>query len=118
MFDGKRLKELRKRKGLTQDELGNIINVTKVSICCYENGSRTPNMDTFLTLIETLDTTPNYLLGVDTYATVREGNTNYTVACAKEDYEILKAIKKDLKVYDMFRSNPQKVIKFLKDNFY
>ena len=117
MFDGKRLKELRKKKGLTQDELGNIINVTKVSICCYENGSRTPNMETFLTLVETLGTTPNYLLGADTYATVRESDTNYTVACAKEDYDILRTIKKDLNVYDMFRENPKKVVEFLKDNY-
>ena len=117
MFDGTRLKELRKRKGLTQQELGKIINVTKVSICCYENGSRIPNMDTFLTLVEILETTPNYLLGVDTYATLKDSNTNYTIGCAKEDYEILRSIKKDLKVYNMFRENPNKVIEFLKYNY-
>ena len=46
MLVGKRLKELRLEKGLTQRELGQQINVTKVSICCYENGTRTPTLET------------------------------------------------------------------------
>ena len=37
---GERLKTLRKEKGMTQTELGSMINVTKVSICCYEKGIR------------------------------------------------------------------------------
>ena len=35
MINGKRLKELRKAKGLTQTELGDILGVSKSSICCY-----------------------------------------------------------------------------------
>lgn len=38
----KRLKEKRKEMGFTQKQLGDMIGVTKVSICCYENGTRTP----------------------------------------------------------------------------
>ena len=38
----KRLKELRKRNGFTQQQLGSMVGVTKVSICSYENGTRTP----------------------------------------------------------------------------
>ena len=41
MLLAKRMKELRMDRGLTQKELGEIINVTKVSICCYENSTRT-----------------------------------------------------------------------------
>ncbi|MBQ9023801.1 MAG: helix-turn-helix transcriptional regulator [Bacilli bacterium] len=66
MILGSRIKSLRKSKGLTQSQLANLINVTKVSICCYEKGNRTPNLDTFMDLVNVLDTTPNYLLGVDT----------------------------------------------------
>ena len=40
MLLAKRIKELRKEKDLTQEDLGKLINVTKVSICCYENGTR------------------------------------------------------------------------------
>ena len=44
----KRLKELRQKAGLTQSELGKMVGVTKVSICCYENGTRTPTLDTLV----------------------------------------------------------------------
>ena len=44
MLLSKRLKELRMESGLTQRELGERVNVTKVSICCYENGTRVPTL--------------------------------------------------------------------------
>ena len=50
MLLSKRLKELRINSGLTQRELGERVNVTKVSICCYENGTRTPTLDTLIVL--------------------------------------------------------------------
>ena len=39
MFIGSRVRELRKAKGLTQQDLADMINVTKVSVCCYEKGA-------------------------------------------------------------------------------
>ena len=42
---GKRLKELRMKRGFSQQELGTAIGVTKVSICGYENGTRLPTLD-------------------------------------------------------------------------
>ena len=50
---GKRLKELRLAAGLTQQQLGDMINVTKVSICCYEKGTSTPTLDTLIDLANT-----------------------------------------------------------------
>ena len=60
---GKRLKELRMEKGLSQEELGYAIGVTKVSICGYENGTRIPNLEKLVRLAERLETTTDYLLG-------------------------------------------------------
>ncbi len=113
MFDGSRLRELRKKKGLTQDELGNRINVTKTSISCYEKGIRIPNMETFLKLIKELETTPNYLFGIDAFEVIKTSDTNYILSCTKEDYEILKILKNEDKVYNMFKKNPIRVIDFL-----
>ena len=62
MILGKRIKEQRKLMGLTQKELGEIINVTKVSICCYEKGTRTPTLETLKVLAETFNVDINYLL--------------------------------------------------------
>ena len=65
MLLGKRIKSLRKEKGLTQEELGKIINVTKVSICCYERESRVPTLETLIALAEVFGVDVDYLLGND-----------------------------------------------------
>ena len=57
-----RLKELRIKKGLSQQQLGEIVGVTKVSVCGYENGSRVPSLETFADICIALSTTPDYLL--------------------------------------------------------
>lgn len=117
MFDGKRLKELRKRKGLTQDDLGALVNVTKVSISCYESGIRIPNMETFLELVDVLGTTPNYLLGVDMCAYIKDIDSNYMLSCSLNDYKILKELKKNPKVYNMFRDSAEATIEYLEENY-
>ncbi|MDQ0340233.1 transcriptional regulator with XRE-family HTH domain [Caldalkalibacillus uzonensis] len=60
-----RLRTLRKAKGLTQEELGRKVNVTKVSISGYESGNRSPDMDTLKMLADALDVSIDYLLGRD-----------------------------------------------------
>ena len=55
MLLGNRIKELRKKLNLTQEELGKLINVTKVSICCYEKGTRTPTLETLKVLAEVFE---------------------------------------------------------------
>ena len=50
MLLGKRIKSLRKRNDMTQEELGKLINVTKVSICCYEKETRIPTLETLVAL--------------------------------------------------------------------
>ena len=84
MILGSRIKELRKKKGLTQQQLADLINVTKVSICCYEKGNRTPNLETFIDLINVLGTTPEYLLGMDTKVAA-DGDGDYIINLPKED---------------------------------
>ena len=48
---------------MTQEELGKKINVTKVSISGYENGNRTPDMETLQKIAEVFDVSIDYLLG-------------------------------------------------------
>ena len=93
MFIGSRVRELRKAKGLTQQDLADMINVTKVSVCCYEKGTRTPNLDTFVDLINALDTTAAYLLGMDSVV-VAENEEDYKVVLPKEDIQIINEIRK------------------------
>ena len=106
MFIGSRIKELRKQKGLTQQQLGNLINVTKVSISCYEKGNRTPNLETFIDLVNVLDTTPNYLLGRDVKV-VAEEEEDYSIVLPKIDIQILKELSKDKELLEflIFQKN-------------
>ncbi|MEG2322479.1 MAG: helix-turn-helix transcriptional regulator [Bacilli bacterium] len=113
MIIGKRLKEARVAKKMSQEELGNILGVSKVSICGYERGTRTPNMTNFLELINILDLDTKYVLGQDV-KTINEDNEEYSIKLAKEDFEIVEAIKKNRELYNMFCSNPKKTVDKIK----
>lgn len=47
---GKNIKHFREKQGLTQEQLGKLLHVTKVSISCYEHGTRTPSLETLIQL--------------------------------------------------------------------
>lgn len=51
---GERLRELRKRRGLTQELLAEIIDVTSQQIQKYENGSNRLNTDKIQTMAQAL----------------------------------------------------------------
>ena len=112
MFIGSRVRELRKAKGLTQQDLADMINVTKVSVCCYEKGTRTPNLDTFVDLINALDTTAAYLLGMDNVV-VAENEEDYMVVLPKEDIQIINEIRKNPKLVEYLREDPKRRVEYI-----
>lgn len=112
MLIGSRIKELRKEKGLSQEKLGKLINVTKVSISCYENENRTPDLETFELLVDALDTTPNYLLGRDTFVVAEESN-DYKVCLPKTDLEIIKEISKNKELITFLRKDPKRGVEYI-----
>ncbi len=112
MIIGKRLKESRIKKGYSQEELGNLLGVTKVSICGYEKGSRTPTLANFLDLVKILEIEPDYLLGRDGIG-VAESEEKYQVSIAKEDIVILNELKKQPKLYNKLCTDPKRNIELL-----
>lgn len=62
---GLRLKELRLQNKLTQQELGELVHVSKVSISGYERGDRSPDRDTLTALADYFGVSIDYLLGRD-----------------------------------------------------
>ncbi len=60
-----RLKELRKQKGLTQEQLAKRLWVTKSTISAYEAGNKFPSLDMLIKLSYTFNISTDYLLGVD-----------------------------------------------------
>jgi len=85
MLVGRRLKELRRVFGITQQELGNILNVTKATICCYEKETRTPTLENLIDLSDYFEVTIDYLLGRDYL--VRDNKTGKNIFISKEQYE-------------------------------
>jgi len=85
---GKRVKELRIKKGLSQQELGNAIGVTKVSICGYESGMRIPNLEKLSKLADELGTTTDYLLGREIVIN-NEENKTYIGSVSYEDVGLI-----------------------------
>lgn len=60
-----RIKELRKKMGISQTELGLILGVTRSTICQYEQGKRQPDNTTLIKLADFFGVTVDYLLGRD-----------------------------------------------------
>lgn len=54
---GKRVKELRKRKGFTQEKLAEIVGVEPASICNIENGYNYPSFQNLEKILKVLDST-------------------------------------------------------------
>ena len=57
------LKNLRKEKGLTQEQLASSIGVSEITIRSYEAGRREPNSQTMVALEEYFNVSGSYLRG-------------------------------------------------------
>lgn len=96
-MDGDRLKRLRKEKKLTQKELGEKINVSKVSVSGYESGERTPDTDNLRRLADFFDVTSDYLLGRSDDPRLTETQQKQVDEEYKEIMEILDSLPEEKK---------------------
>ncbi len=60
---GRRIREARKAKGMTQDELADKIGVSGSFLGHIERGTRVASLDTLVDLCNALETSPSLLLG-------------------------------------------------------
>ncbi len=61
---GTRLKELRQKKSLRQEQVAEIIGVNKSTISAYEIGGRQPSFDILVSLARFYHVSTDYLLGL------------------------------------------------------
>ncbi len=66
MFN-KRLREMRLKRGFTQQKLADTLDIALRSYQCYETGTRTPCYDLLILIADTLDVSLDYLLGRDDF---------------------------------------------------
>jgi transcriptional regulator with XRE-family HTH domain len=108
----KRLKEKRKELGFTQKQLGEMVGVTKVSICCYESGTRTPTLDTLVDLANALQVELTYLLGAD-YFVVAEDNPHSAINLAQNEIELIRELRMHIKLYERFLEDPKRTMDYI-----
>lgn len=109
MLNGSRLREVRKAKGLTQTELGELIGVGKSAICCYEKETRNPTLEALLEMINVFGVSADYLLGSDyLIKTVDKDNNELYVAMTREEIVFIEELKKNKLVYDILLQDPKR----------
>ena len=69
-----RIKELRKQRGISQDELGKVLGVSRSAICQYEQGGRIPNYKSVVAMADYFNVTVDFLLDRDINRVLIEKN--------------------------------------------
>lgn len=80
-----RIKYLRDLNNLTQEELGKEINRAKSTISEYENGLKTPSMETLIKLSKIFNVSVDYILGIEEEQNIN----NLSFAFSKDSQEDL-----------------------------
>jgi len=106
------IKERRKALGMSQEALANKLGVSKVAICWYETGERTPTMENFLKLADILDLSLDELTGREVNV-VAEDEEEYVVRIPKKDLEIIGEIKKYKDLYKNLYNDPARTTKLI-----
>lgn len=91
---GSKVKELRLEKGLTQQQLANLLGVAVSAISSYESGSRYPSYEVLISLARIFHVSTDYLLGLDKLNTVDvSGLEDKEVAVILQMIEVLREKK-------------------------
>ena len=115
MLNGNRLREVRKKRGLTQTELGELIGVGKSAICCYEKETRNPTLEALIEMIHVFGVSADYLLGSDYLTQTSDENAFIEyVTLTKEEIVFIEELKKNKLVYDILMQDPKRGAELVK----
>jgi len=70
-----RLKDLRAKKGVTQDDVADFIGVSKSAYGYYEAGRNMPSVETLLRLAKYFSVSTDYLLGRESVSYIQAAST-------------------------------------------
>ncbi len=108
MLKGNRLVKARKRKGLTQSELGTLVGVGKSAICCYEKETRNPTLETIIEFMHILGVSADYLLGTDNIIQIEANEKQEYRTMTKEEVMFIDELRKDKLVYEILFEDPKR----------
>lgn len=107
MILGYRLRELRKENKMSQEDLGKLLGVTKVSISGYENGTRIPSLDVLHGILDVFSISADYLLGRELNVVCEEDN-GLVMNLSLSDIEIIKEIRSNPALFNNIANNPKR----------
>lgn len=105
MVLGFRIRRLRKEKMLSQDQLGKLLGVSKVSVSGYENGTRNPSMEILSKMVDIFNVSADYILGKEVNAICEDGN-NFLLS--SQDIVIINEIRKNSSLYQKILEDPKR----------
>lgn len=113
---GKRIKELRQNKKLTQEEFGKIFGIVKSTVSMYESGKSTPDDELKKKIANYFNVTLDYLMGVtdiknsyiDTNPKIVEANEKIDVTDLSED--AIRQVKEYIE-FIRYKNDSNKIIK-------
>lgn len=106
MILGYRLRELRKENRLSQEKLGKILGVSKVSISGYESGNRIPSLDILNKILDFFGISADYLLGRELDMVCED--SNLTMKISSIDLEILKELHNNPIMFNTISKCPKR----------
>ncbi|MCQ2387889.1 MAG: helix-turn-helix domain-containing protein [Clostridia bacterium] len=85
----KKIRELRQEKGLTQNELAQILGVNQTAIGKYERGELEPDIEKLKVLSNFFDVTVDYILELEDDFGVRSSNAELS----SEEWDIVRSYR-------------------------
>ncbi len=85
-FVGSKIKEIRKKEGLTQKELGDKVGVKHNTISSYENGTNEPEQNILYSMASELGVSINDFFPNTNYDVIREELVAYTSSNSEKEY--------------------------------
>lgn len=107
MILGYRLRELRKENKMSQEDLGKLLGVTKVSVSGYESGTRIPSLDVLQGMLDIFGVSADYLLGRELNV-VCEEEENVIITLSTSDIEIIREIRSNPTLFNLIANNPKR----------
>ncbi len=117
MVLGKRIKEVRKSRDLTQDDLAQMIGVSKVTICYWEKEIKKPSTKNLILLSKKLNTPVEYLIGNDEYV-VSESDNNYGLMMTNEEIDLINELRNHENLYRVLVENPKRTCERIEKNLF
>lgn len=105
---GQRIRKIRKKKKVTQRQLGKILSVSDSTVSHYENGSRNISLEELIAICNHFDVNVDEVLGINQ----KGESTNNKIKLSDDEVTLILELRKT-KSYENMISNPVNYAKLI-----